>query len=415
MPQRVCWKKGMRLTDEILRKSDSATAEFIGKAMMLAAAGRFGLLPCARPFKIALNLTKDYVEVESLSCLAISKGGHLIDLDYDTRFSNATETRVALPDNNKESELLLTVNVDNKHWKETKEGCEEPEYTFSFISANSPLAESAMPIARIVDSEYGGWHIDETGFVPPCLFVSSHHKFVELLEKFQEVLTNIDAKTRMMLRSQGKDAIRIFWPIIQQIRITVDKERDTLTPMALLGHVQKVVSAFNTACALDEVFMLSDADMLQNYASAPYNYKDVYSRIKEGLEICFSIVERVGRMEIREEEPAPTPQKPKTDAPYISEDQLFQNCRSKTVKIPVINPVAGAVVYYSTNGGVPKQKLAAGSQLVVDNKFNTKRVPEPDQIIEIKLKSVLNGVSSEENSFSVTLHKDYKVWAGPEI
>lgn len=405
----------MRLTDKILRDSDSITAEFIGEAMMLAAAGRFGLLPCARPFQIALNLTKEFVDVESMSCLAVTKGGHLIDVDYDTKYSNSIKTKVALPDNSTASELFLIVNVDIEHWYETTEGYEEPEYSFSFISANSSLADNAFPVARIVDSEFGGWHIDETDFVPPCLFVSSHHKFGDLLVKFQEVLANIDAKTRTMLHSQGRDAIRIFWPIVQQVRITVDKERDVLTPMALLGHVQKVVCAFNTACELDEIFMLSDAETFQNYALAPYNYKDVYPRIKEGLELCFSIVERVGRMKIREEAPAPTPQKPNTEAPYISENQLFQNCRSKTVKIPVINPVAGAVVYYSINGGTPKQKLAVGAPLVVDNKFNTKRMPEPDQVVEIKLKSVLNGVGSEVNTFRVTLHKDYKGWAGPEI
>ena len=44
MPKRICWKKGMRLTDEVLRASDNCTAEFISQTLSLAACGRFGLI-----------------------------------------------------------------------------------------------------------------------------------------------------------------------------------------------------------------------------------------------------------------------------------------------------------------------------------------------------------------------------------
>lgn len=412
MSKRICWKKGMRLTDEILKASDEAFTETIRKTITLAAAGRFGLFPSPCPFQVSLNIAKDFVNVESLCCLAVTKGGHLVDVQYDTKYSNAFETQVPIPNLSGIDELFLTISVHSGQWKETTDGYEEPAYGFALITANSPIGDNAIPIAHLVDSAYGGWHIDETDFVPPCLFVSSHQRFEALLTRFQEALANIDSKSRLMINSQGRDAIRIFWPIIQQIKITVDKERDLLTPMALLGHVQKFVCAFTTACELDEHLDLSDAETLRNYVSAPYNYRDVYQRIREGLDFCFSIIEKIGKMEAREETPAP---KPTTTAPFISEDQLYQNCRNKSIKIPVVNPVMGATVYYSTNGGEPKQKLASGSLLSIENKFNTKRLPEPDQTIEIKLKSVLNGVSSDVNTFMVILHKDYKGWIGPEI
>lgn len=405
----------MRLTDDVLKASDDATAEAIGKAMTLAAAGRFGLFPCSRPFQISLNIAKAFVNVESLCCLAVTKGGHLIDVQYDTKYSNAFDTQVPIPNLSGVDELFLTISVHSGQWKETADGYEEPEYSFALITANSPIGDNALPIAHLVDSEYGGWHIDEVDFVPPCLFVSSHSKFVDLLARFQEALVSVDAKARLMINSQGRDAICIFWPIVQQIRITVDKERDLLTPMALLGHVQKFVCAFTTACELDEHLTLSDAESFRNYAFAPYNYRDVYQRIREGLDICFSISEKIGKMEVREEPPAPRPSKPNTTAPFISDDQLYQNCRYKTVRIPIVNPMAGATVYYSTNGGEPKQKLNPGAILSIENKFNTKKTPEPDQTLEIKLKAVSNGISSDINTFTVTLHKDYKAWEGYEI
>lgn len=400
----------MRLTDEILKASDNATAETIGKALILSAAGRFGLFPSPCPFQVSLNIAKDFVSVESLCCLAVTKGGHLIDVKYDTRYSNSFETHIPIPNDSETSDWFLTINIHPDQWKETAANYEEPEYSFNLITANSPIPDNAMPIAHIVGSKYSGWQIDEVDFVPPCLFVSSHRKFEDLLVRFQDAIANIDSKTRSVLHSQGHDAICIFWPLIQQIRITVDKERDLLTPMALLGHVQKLVCAFTTACELDEQLILSDADAFHNYVSAPYNYQDVYKRIREGLDICFSITEKISKMEVREE-----PTKPNMAAPYISDDQLKQNCRNKTVKIPVVNPVAGATVYYSINGGEPKKKLAPDAILTVDNKFNTMKVKENDQTVEIKLKAVLNGISSEVSTFTVTLHKDYKAWEGIEI
>ena len=405
----------MRLTDEILKASDDATAEAIRKALTLAAAGRFGLFPCSRPFQISLNITKESINVESLSCLAVTKGGHLIDVQYDTRYTSFFETQVRIPSYSEDDDLFLVLNVHPDQWEETIEGFEEHTYDFSLVSTNSPIADNALPIAHLVNSDYGGWHIDDIDFVPPCLFVSSHPKFADLLARFQEALVSVDTKTRSMLHSQGRDAICIFWPIIQQIRITIDKERDLLTPMALLGQVQKFVCAFTTACELDEHLTLSDAESFRNYAFAPYNYRDVHQRIREGIDICFSISEKIGKMEVREEPPMPRPSRPNTTAPFISDDQLYQNCRYKTVRIPIVNPVAGATVYYSTGGGEPKQKLNPGAPLSIENKFNTKKTPEPDQTLEIKLKAVFNGVSSDINTFTVTLHKDYKAWEGYEI
>ena len=148
MSKRICWKKGMRLTDEVLRASDDATAEAIGKALTLAAAGRFGLLPCSRPFQIALNITKESVNVESLSCFAVTKGGHLIDVHYDTRYTRFFETAVRLPNHPGTGDLFLVLNVHPDQWEETIEGFEEHPYDFSLITSDSPVAEDALPVAR---------------------------------------------------------------------------------------------------------------------------------------------------------------------------------------------------------------------------------------------------------------------------
>ena len=67
MPKRINWKKGMRLTDEVLQASDQCTDESIAQAVLLAAGGRFGLFPAVRPFRLSLSITKGVVNVEALS------------------------------------------------------------------------------------------------------------------------------------------------------------------------------------------------------------------------------------------------------------------------------------------------------------------------------------------------------------
>lgn len=408
MPKRVSWKKGMRLTDDVLRASDDCTAQLVGRAFALASAGRFGLCPSPRPFELSLSLSKGVADVETLSCVAITRDGSLIDAHYDTRYTNTFDTRVPLPDAGGATELLLVITADGR-WSDTADGFEEQAYSFAFVPPDTPVADNAMPIARIVD-DYG-WRLDDTAFVPPCLLVSAHEKYAALLGQFIDVLTAIDNKARTLVHSAAAGAVRIFWPLVQNVRLTVDKERDTLTPMALMGNVQKVVSAFTCACELDEYLNLADAESFMAYVQEPYNYKDAYQKIKDGLDICFSINEKVGKMQ--EARPEPKPQH--TGAPLIAKDQLFQNCRTRSVSIAVTGYQPSATVLYSTDGSEPAQKLPRQGRITVENNFNKTKTPEPDKTITVKLKAVDGGVESETAAYTVTLHKDYKEWNGYAI
>lgn len=398
----------MRLTDEILRASDECTSEFVGRALFLASGGRFGLLPASRPFDIFLNIGGNALDVESLSCLAVTKNGTLIDVKYDTRYTNHIDNHVEIPEGLNSQEFILTVNVEEQ-WFETIDGYEEPVYTFSLLVPDTPLPDNSFPIGHIVEDH--GWRLDDVDFVPPCLFVNSHYKFEELLKRFSDLLASIDSKARANISSTGKDAIRIFWPIIQQIRIAISKETDLMTPMTLLSNVQKCVSAFTCACDIESSIILSNEKMFRNYVLAPYNYQDAYQRIKVGLELCFSIDQMIEKLEVKKKETA-APRQESLGAPYIPEDQLYQNCKSRNVSITVINPVSGAKVFYSIDGSNPSRALPSNGKLVVSNNFNKKKVPENDQELTIMLKAVMKGVSSDVSTFVVTLHKDYKEWDG---
>ena len=407
MTKRICWKKGMRLTDDILRASDNSTMELVGNALALAAAGRFGLFPSVTPYELSLNINKGLVDVEQLSCLAVTKGGYLIDAHYDTKFTNTFDTRIQIPEVNGEKELILTIDASLDKWKDTNDGYEEPEYTFSLIAPNSPLPANSLPVARIVN-EYG-WRMDDVDFVPPCLYITSHQKYLELKKQFEEVLVAVDTKARNLLRSKGKEAIRIFWPVVQQLMITINKECDLMTPMDLLANVQKFVSVFTCACELDEYLNLADAEIFRNYIYAPYNYKDAYLRIREGLELCFSINEKVGKLDEGQQTPSTI------EAPTISDSQLIKRCTNSKARVQITNNVAGATVYYTVDGGEPTQSSKSGLMIQIDSGFNNSRKREPDKMVTVRVKAFLNGLFSNTNTYEITLQKDIERWTGIEI
>ena len=343
MSKRISWKKGMRLTDEILSMSDNCTSELIGKALVLSAGGNFGLFPNSRPFSLSLDINKNIIDVVSMNCLGITRDGTLIDVNYDTNYTNSFDTRTTIPGSSEDAIYILCISATGE-WRDTNDGLCESVYSFSIIDENSSVPANALPIARIVYDEYC-WRMDEINFVPPCLFVSSHDKYEEQYLRFKQLLGKLDTILPHKFITEQKDALKIYWPIVQQLAITIDKERDFMTPMMLLGNIQKCVSGFVLACSLDEYITLGDPEVFQNYVRTPYNFKNVYQTVKEGLELCASISVKIDGFEV--EEPAP---KQTLSSPTLSSDQLNQSTKTGRIKLTVGNVPDGAELYYSTDG-----------------------------------------------------------------
>lgn len=404
--RRIAWKRGMRLTDDILRASDDNMEELIGKSIVLAATGRFGLMPSRNLFGLTLNVGNGFIDVETLSCLAVTKGGHIIDAQFDSRYNNNFVTRVMIPDTPGVEEYILTIDAQPGQWKETPDGLEEPIYTFSLIAPESVVPDNSVPIAHIVD-DYG-WRVDDIDFVPPCLFVSSHYKFQELLKRFAEALTEIDVKASAAFKSGAGRVIAYFWPLIQQLRITADKECDLLTPMMLLSQVQKCVSAFTCACDLDETIELTDAKMYRSYVVAPYNYKEAYQRIKVGVDICFAIAEKVEKLVDNK------PKAQKAAGPKLADDSKKVDCNTSETTLSVIYNNTSATIYFTTNGSEPNKKSAKaaksrdGYKIKFDNGFRKENGKEAAKTITIKMIAVEGDSVSETSSYDVTLQKNLK-------
>ena len=389
MSKRISWKKGMRLTDEILSMSDNCTSELIGKALVLSAGGNFGLFPNSRPFSLSLDINKNVIDVVSMNCLGITRDGTLIDVNFDTNYTNSFDTRTVIPGSNEDAVFILCVSSTGE-WRDTNDGLCEPAYSFNIIDENTSVPANSLPIARIVYDEYC-WRMDEIDFVPPCLFVSSHDKYEELYSRFKQLLGKLDTILPHKFITEQKEALKTYWPIVQQLAITIDKEKDFMSPMMLLGNIQKCISGFVLACSLDDYITLGGPEIFQNYVRTPYSYKNVYKKIKEGLELCTSISVKIDGFEV--EEPAPKPG-PALSAPTLSSDQLNQSTKTGRIKLTVGNVPDGAELYYSVDGSEPSILSKKGSVITVDPHFKSDKNPEPDKQMTIKLRYEYNGSHS---------------------
>ena len=235
----------MRLTADIMRDADNKVEEFVSKSFMLGAAGRFGLLPSTRPFKLALDFTQDCIKVTALSCLGLTRGGNLIDVNFDTDFTRNFDNRVSYPED-PETYLLIIRTEPNKRM-EISEGIEETLYSFKLTPQRTRVEDNELPIGRVIFEN--GWQLDEVNFVPPCLFVSSCRAYEELAESFSRKIDEIDEETRKVHSSENRNVISVYWPLIRQLQIVMGKERELMTPMGLFSNVQKCLTAF--ICAFD--------------------------------------------------------------------------------------------------------------------------------------------------------------------
>lgn len=310
MQKRINWRKGMRLTDEVLSASDCCTDDAIAKALLLAAAGRFGLITSTHPFHLSLSIMKGFVDVEALSCLAITRSGQIIDVEFDTKLTNPYETRIQIPTQTEEKDYILTVSRSANEWTESSDGFKMPSVQFALIGSKAAVPDNAMPIARIVYED--GWREDAVNFVPPCLFISSHSKYEELYSQFVGLLRSIDEKTHQQAGGGAQKAISIYWPTVRQMLITANTEHDEMTPIRLLSCVQQVIAAFTIGCELDDVLTLEDAETFNNFSRVPFNYRIAYLRIKQGLGMCYAIGEKIDKFSLIQKTEPPKVDPPRT-------------------------------------------------------------------------------------------------------
>ena len=127
--------------------------------------------------------------------------------------------------------------------------------------------------------------------------------------------------------------------------------------------------------------------------------------IKEGLSLCNAICEKVGKFKDF------THVEEKIEAPTISNANLFKKCTNSKVRIPVENNTPGATIFYTIDGSEPTSSSNTGNTIVFASGFVGGRdKEEDDKYVVVKVKAVLNGISSITNTYKIRLQKDVKHW-----
>lgn len=408
MPKRILWKKGMRLTDEILILSDKCTEEFVSKGLVLSACGRMGLMPSIRKFNISIDINNDVIDIVSIDCIGLTKNGSLIDVQYDTSYTNSFDTRVIIPSQTTNMRFFLCISALDDV-RDTNDGMCEKQYSFILVEENSPIPDCSLPIARILYDEYC-WRSDEMDFVPPCLYIKSHFKYEELAQKFLQILKEINSGLPQQFYTEKRDAVKIFWPLVQQILISMGNELDTMTPMTFLSNIQKLVSAFYCACYLDEYITVSDPAQYISFVNTSFSYRNAYEIINEGVNLAFSISEK---MKTFSAEPIHV-QSLSLPAPSIEKGQLRQIIKSGSVQIRVTNNAPGATIYYTIDGSVPNQSSKSGNTILIESGFTDDWHKESPKDVIIKVIAYKDGVFSEVETYNVQIRKG-NPFAGKQI
>ena len=399
----------MRLTDDVLRMSDVYHSELVSTALLLSVAGRFGLLPSTRPFKISLDINKNNIDVVAADILAVTKSGQLIDVSFDSRFSGLHNTQIVIPANTEDRTYLLLVVVTGE-WQDAGDGSCEAVCQFALQEEKMAVPDDSVPVARIVNDN--GWREDDVDFVPPCLYLNSHSKFLQVSREYVDLLSRLDVMVPERLSTDSGDARRVFWPEVRRLRIVMDKENETMTPMSLLARVQECVSSFYCACVLDECLSLSEGDKFLEYARSPYDFRNAYKTIHEGIQLTSDICKK---LEDFVAEPVTQPKRPEVSAPVIANSELHQFAVSNDVKVEVSGVQPGALALYSIDGSDPVTPLEAGHLVPLNPGFNKTRTKENDRKYTVKLKAIQDGESSSVSFFEITVTKDVNIWKGFQI
>lgn len=314
MHNKVTWRKGMRLGTEVFNAMDKANEESFRMVSLLGSANRYGLFPSTKPFELSVNINGNAIEVTSLNCHGITKTGCFIDIDYDSNFVNTFDTRIAIPNGTEGDAYYLVIKVHEDKLREINETLSELCYSFELVGENSPIADNCLPIGMLVN-QYG-WRMDETDFVPPCLYLTAHPKYIEQLEKARTFAKELFSKCLLSQNCVAKSLLTQIWTLSYSIFSRLDKERETLTPGQLLSSLQQLTSAFLIGCFADEYVSLENQEPFVLYAQKPYDAKNIYRDIETGLTLCAEIATKMNAVcamtEVLQqvEVPKPTP-KPK--------------------------------------------------------------------------------------------------------
>lgn len=304
MPNKVTWKKGMRLTPDVFTAQDASNAEAQRLLALGASGGRMGIFAGRRLFELSVNVEGNTAEVLTLRCTGLTKTGRLVDIDFDSNFGKTFDTSMTIPSDTGEDTFLIVVKMVEGDWRQVDEHFSEPTYLLRLVSDPGAVDGDSLPVGRLVN-QYG-WRLDEVDFVPPCLYVNAHHKFIDLMLRAESVFKGMRDKCLSASQCVARQFLASIWNAVSDTCIEIDKLRTTLTPEQLLSIVQKVVASFVMGATLDPLITLENANPYVEYSLSSIDLSSIYSEIERGVGLCSEIALKLDTVLSLKEEPEPT-------------------------------------------------------------------------------------------------------------
>lgn len=287
MPLKVTWKKGMRLSTDVFDALDTYIDENIMMSNRIATGGKCGLVSSEKTFELSVNVGNNILEIVSLSCHGVTSSGKIVDIDFDSNYSNTFDTRVTIPNSESDEAFILLVKYHDRKWREVNEMYSEPYYTFQLVGENTLLDHDSLPIGLLVN-QYG-WRLDETEFVPPCLYVDAHPKFMDQALRARRLLKSIFDQCLNAQNCVARHLLGSIWKAVADNYIHLDKSQEILSPAETFEAIQKVVASFVIGCSIDQYVSLDNADPFIAYCQRPYDARNLYRDIQHGLDLCEEI------------------------------------------------------------------------------------------------------------------------------
>ncbi|MDR2010205.1 MAG: hypothetical protein LBQ22_06965 [Bacteroidales bacterium] len=197
---KINWESGLFITSEILNANDNFFLHYLNVLGHLNILKSYGVFPSESGrynYHAESKIENSKIIITQLSCVAITKNGHIINFNNDMEFPYILN----LDEFNNYSDIHVILKINPyKYIKLTDSDYSIPEYELSLKQINR-LTDYEIPVLKIKNIGHYHWEIDED-YILPSVSLSSdpkiYAKFKLILEKIEQI-TSLEIKNDNLL------------------------------------------------------------------------------------------------------------------------------------------------------------------------------------------------------------------------
>ena len=294
---RIYWKIGLDITPETFIKADNYHIAERCMLMQSYAFRAYGILPDTN-FKISNRINHDIVFIDELYCRAITRNGHLIDVQNDITFKELN-----LRDLSRDKPSFVILNVDSFQPKAIgKEALyAQASYTLEITDIPENFG-TGIPIMKILyDRRKRSMEVENNYIVPPVCLSASR----ALVTKHKDICNIIGIIIDKL-------------PPVDPIFIHVELLYIELKNYSFQEFPGEMILLLKKFCTLLKSYLKrlnrDDFDEMQVFLNDIYNHNDILCIIQKGVACLKTINQKIDEkpveVEVVKEVPEPEPEPP---------------------------------------------------------------------------------------------------------